>query len=116
MTQTPQAPTPAGKARRAVQANALHDQVMPRRGSQGDTVLQIVREAYAAGTKDLTRREIGERWEAKDRAANLPGRRDAALVARVVNELCGRQALVAKGDRKCSVSGLVVGTVGLAKA
>lgn len=116
MTQIPQPATPASKARRAVQANALHDRVMPRRGSQGDTVLNIVTQAKAGGRPDLTRREIGQLWEERDRAMQLPGRRDASLVARVVNELCERQALVAKADRVCTVTGLTVGTVGLADA
>lgn len=109
--------TAAAKAVRASQAQALHDQALPRRGSQGHEVMEILQAARAAGLRGLTRREIGERWEQRDRTAGRAGRRDAALVARVVNELIGRQVLKQLTEmRVCTVSGQRVTVVGLIDA
>lgn len=105
---------------RAVQADVLQSPRLPRPGSQPDTVLQIVREAYRLGQKDLTRREIQRLWMALDERNGVQEvLRDAGLVSRCVSDLVKRQALQqlpASRNRHCTVTGELVSVVALISA
>jgi hypothetical protein len=112
----------SGRAARTAQADALEARGKERRQSDSAVVLGIVRAAHAAGFPDMTRCEIQEEWERLDRAAGLPGRRDANIVSGRVRELVKRQALQALGEDKNRASrasradGRVVSVVALISA